>query len=88
MGSPAFHTFCANQFRLILYVAVYWLLTTLRRWLTRLHVARMQLDTLRLWLLKIGGWLQYRPTGTRLHLASSHPGEPLWHRLATRPNRQ
>jgi hypothetical protein len=82
------HTFCANQFRLILHVAVYWLLTTLRRWLMRLRVARMQLDTLRLWLLKIGGWVRHYLGGIRLHLASSHPGEPLWHLLASRPNRQ
>ena len=82
------HTFLANQFRLLLHVAVYWLLTTLRRWLLRFHVARMQLDTLRLWLLKIGGWVQRYLGGIRLHLASSHPGEPLWHLLASRPNRQ
>lgn len=82
------HTFLANQFRLILHVAVYWLLTTLRRWLTRLHVARMQLDTLRLWLLKVGGWVRRHREGIRLHLASSHPGEPLWFLLASRPNRQ
>jgi hypothetical protein len=82
------HTFCANQFRLILHVATYWLLTTLRRWLLRCRVARMQLDTLRLWLLKIGGWVRHSLGGIRLHLASSHPGEPLWHLLASRPNRQ
>lgn len=82
------HTFLANQFRLTLHVAVYWLLTTLRRWLTRLHVARMQLDTLRLWLLKIGGWVRRHAQGIRLHLASSHPSEPLWYLLASHPNRQ
>jgi hypothetical protein len=82
------HTFLANQFRLLLHVAVYWLLTTLRRWLMRLHVARMQLDTLRLWLLKIGGWVRRHLGGIRLHLASSHPGQPLWELLASRPNRQ
>jgi hypothetical protein len=82
------HTFLANQFRLLLHVAVYWLLTTLRHWLSQLRVARMQLDTLRLWLLKIGGWLRWHLGGLRLHLASSHPGEPLWHLLASRPNRQ
>lgn len=81
------HTFLANQFRLLLHVAVYWLLTTLRRWLTHLRVARMQLDTLRLWLLKIGGWVQRALEGIRLHLASSHPGEALWYLLAARPNR-
>jgi hypothetical protein len=81
------HRFVANQFRLVLHAAAYWLLDTLRRWLVHLGATRMQLDTLRLRLLKIGGrvveWLTY----VRLHLASSHPAEPLWRLLATRPTR-
>jgi len=81
------HTFWANQFRLLLHAAVYWLLDTIRRWLASLRVARMQLDTLRLWLLKIGGWVRQHLSGIRLHLASSHPGEPLWRLLAERPHR-
>jgi DDE family transposase len=78
------HRFWANQFRLLLHAAAFWLLDTLRRWLTRLGVARMQLDTLRLRLLKVGGRVRELLTRVRLHLASSHPGEPLWHLLATR----
>ena len=62
------HTFWANQFRLLLHAAAYWLLDTIRRWLTALHVARMQLDTLRLRLLKIGGWVRQTP---RWHPAPS-----------------
>jgi hypothetical protein len=81
------HTFWANQFRLLLHAAAYWLLDTIRRWLASLRVARMQLDTLRLWLLKIGGWVRQHLSGIRLHLASSHPGEPLWRLLAQRPHR-
>jgi hypothetical protein len=81
------HTFWANQFRLLFHAAAYWLLDTIRRWLTRSHIARMQLDTLRLWLLKIGGWVRQQLHGVRLHLASSHPGQPLWRLLATRPHR-
>jgi hypothetical protein len=81
------HTFWANQFRLLLHAAAYWLLDTIRRWLASLHVARMQLDTLRLRLLKIGGWVRQHLFGIRLHLASSHPGEPLWQLLAQRPYR-
>jgi Transposase DDE domain group 1 len=81
------HTFWANQFRLLLHAAAYWLLDTIRRWLSSLHVARMQLDTLRLRLLKIGGWVRQRLDGIRLHLASSHPGELLWRLLAQRPHR-
>jgi hypothetical protein len=88
------HRFWANQFRLLLHAAAYWLLDTLRRLLLRAGVARLQLDTLRLRLIKIGGWVREArhdqpPTrgrasgrGRALHLASSHPGEPLWRLLA------
>jgi hypothetical protein len=76
------HRFWANQFRLLLHAAAYWLLDTLRRHLVRLGVARMELATLRLRLLKIAGRVRERLGRIRLHLASSHPGEPLWHLLA------
>lgn len=79
------HRFWANQFRLLLHVAAYWLLDTLRRWLSLVQVPRMQLDTLRLRLIKIGGWVRERLTRVRLHLASSHPSEDWWRRLAARP---
>jgi hypothetical protein len=81
------HTFAANQFRLLLHAAVYWLLDTLRRWLMRAGMERIQLDTLRLRLLKIGGWVRELATVVRLHLAASHPGRPLWDLLAARPGR-
>jgi hypothetical protein len=81
------HRFFANQFRLLLHAAAYWLLDTLRRWLTSLGIPRMQLDTLRLRLIKIAGWVRQRLDRMRLHLASSHPGESLWLALATRPDR-
>jgi hypothetical protein len=35
---------------------------------------------------KIGGWLREQALTLSLHLASSHPGEPLWHLLAARLN--
>jgi hypothetical protein len=79
------HAFAANQFRLFLHAAAYWLLDTLRRWLVRRGVPRMQLDTLRLLLLKIGGRVRELPSRIRLSLASSHPSQPLWLLLATRP---
>jgi hypothetical protein len=79
--------FWANQFRLLLHAAAYWLLDTVRRWLAAAGVARMQLDTLRLRLLKIGGWVKQRRDRVRLRLATSHPGEPLWRLLAARPTR-
>jgi hypothetical protein len=79
--------FWANQFRLLLHAAAYWLLGTIRRWLIRAGVARMLLETLRLRLLKVGGWVMQRRDRVRLRLASSHPGEELWRVLAARPGR-
>jgi hypothetical protein len=78
------HRFWANAFRLLLHAAAYWLLDTLRRWLVQVvgELARVQLDTLRLRLIKIGGRVRELPRRIHLHLASSHPGEPLWFALA------
>jgi hypothetical protein len=82
------HRFWANAFRLILHAAAFWLLDTLRRWLAEAaYPARHQLDTLRLRLLKIAGWVRQLPDRVRLQLAASHPGEPLWRLLAARPGR-
>jgi hypothetical protein len=84
------HAFVANQFRLLLHAAAYGLLDTLRRWLMERRVPRMEPGTLwvtlRLQLLKIGGWVRQRLDAIHLHLASSHPGEPLWHLLAAAPH--
>lgn len=46
-------------------------------------VRRMQLDTLRLRLVKIGGRVRQLLTKVRLHLASGHPGQRLWHVLSS-----
>ena len=95
-SAPATETVCpttalwptsSNQFRLLLHAGAYWLLDTLRRWLVAAGAERRQRDTLRLRLLKIGGRVREWVTQVRLHLASSHPSEPLWRLLATRPHR-
>ncbi len=78
------HRFWANAFRLLLHAAAYWLLDTLRRWLAGTAAATYQFDTLRLQLLKVGGRVRELADRVRLHLASSHPGEPWWAHLATR----
>jgi Transposase DDE domain group 1 len=77
------HRFWANQFRLILHAAAYWLLDALRRKLVEVGVRRMQLDTLRLLLIKIGGRVRQLLTKVRLHLASGHPGQRLWQVLSS-----
>ena len=76
------HRFLANQFRLLLHAAVYWLMDTLRRKLVEAGIERMQLDTLRLKLVKIGGRVRELLTKVRIHLASGHPGRYLWHALS------
>ncbi len=80
--------FWANQFRLFLHAAAYWLLDTLRRWLTAHGSPRLQLDTLRLRLLKIGGRVRELRTCVRLHLATSHPAQSLWDLLVRAVNRR
>ncbi len=79
--------FWANQFRLLLHAAAYWLLDTLRRRLAAVGTPRMRLDTLRVRLLKIGGWVRQHRDRVRLRLASSHPSELLWRLLAAHPDR-
>lgn len=79
------HRFWANQFRLFLHAAAYWLLDTLRRKLVAAGVARMTLETVRLRVVKIGGRVRQWTDVVKLHLASSHPGQALWHLLAASP---
>jgi hypothetical protein len=76
------HRFVANQFRLLLHAAAYWLMDTLRKKLVEGGIERMQLDTLRLKLVKIGGRVRELLTKVRIHLASGHPGRYLWHALS------
>jgi Transposase DDE domain group 1 len=75
--------FWANQFRLLMHAAAYWLLDTLRERLVRRGVRRMQLDTLRLRVVKIGGRVRQLLDKVRLHLASAHPGQRLWQALSS-----
>ncbi len=80
------HRFIANQFRLLLHAAAYWLLDTLRRrLLVAAGVRRMRLDTLRLLLIKIGGRVRQLLSKVRLHLACGHPGQLLWNTLVNNP---
>jgi hypothetical protein len=80
------HRFWANAFRLLLHAAAYWLLDQLRRWLLSAQAARLQFDTLRLRVIKIGGWVRERTDlgipDVCVHLSSHHPGLALWRLLA------
>jgi hypothetical protein len=79
------HRFSANQFRLLLHAAAYWLLDTLRRMLVAAGMARLTLESVRLRVVKIGGRVREWSDRVRLHLASSHPGQHLWRLLTASP---
>jgi hypothetical protein len=76
------HRFIANQFRLLLHAMAYWLMDALRRKLVGADIERMQLDTVRIVLIKIGGRVRELLTRVKLHLASGHPGQKLWQALS------
>lgn len=73
--------FLANQFRLFLHAAAYWLLDALRGRLASKGFGRMQLDTLRLMVVKIAGRVKQFAGRVRLYLASAHLGQRLWRTL-------
>jgi hypothetical protein len=78
------HRFWANQFRLLLHSAAYVLMYELRRAAHGTELEAVQMDTLRLRLLKIG--VQVASTARRIwfHLSSSHPWQALWVLIARR----
>jgi hypothetical protein len=54
----------------------------LRRKLIASGARRIQLDTLRLGLIKMRGRIRELLTKVRLYLASGYPGQGLWHALS------
>jgi hypothetical protein len=72
------HGFLANQFRVLLSAAAYVLIETLRRvGLDGTDLARAQVGTIRLKLLKIGGRIVRSVRRVVVHLASSFPLQSL-----------
>ena len=75
------HRFLANQFRLLLHVAVYCLLATLRDWLVARAVPRCSLLSVRLRLLKIPACVRETASAVALSLPTAHPAHALWRLL-------
>lgn len=67
------HRFVANQFRLFLHMAAYWLVLRLREALHKTEFASMQIQQLRLRLLKIGGQVIQTARRVWFRLASGYP---------------
>jgi hypothetical protein len=75
----------ANQFRLVLHTAAYWLLHTLRGLVPKRSFWRAaQFDTLRLALIKVAGRVTELATRIRLALPSSYPYQRSFMLLASR----
>jgi len=81
------HDFKANQFRLLLHSFAYVLMHGLRQSLERTELGRMQFDTLRLKLLKVGGRVRQSVRRIRFFLCESYPYKTYW-RLLLSPFRQ
>lgn len=67
------HRFVANQFRLFLHMTAYWLVLRLREALQKTEFASMQIQQLRLRLLKIGGQVIQTARRIWFRLASGYP---------------
>jgi Transposase DDE domain group 1 len=67
------HRFLANQFRLFLHMAAYWLVLKLREALYKTEFATLQIQQLRLRLLKIGGQVIQTARRIWFRLASGYP---------------
>lgn len=69
--------FRSNQFRLLLHTAAYILMYVLREQLAGTELARAQMDTLRLKLIKVGASIVVTARRIWIHISRSHPSAPL-----------
>lgn len=83
------HRFAANQFRLLEHTTAYILMMLLREHLAGTELARAQMDTIRLRLLKMGAVIRVTARHIWIEMSSAHPSAWLWplvnHRLSTAP---
>jgi hypothetical protein len=75
------HSFASNQFRLLLHTTAYLLMYVLREHLADTALARVQMDTLRLRLLKVAAFVRVTARRVWLELSANHPSVSLWTRL-------
>jgi len=78
------HRAIANQFRILLTQAAYFLFQELRLRAARTGLGRAQVSTLREMLLKIGGVVKSSCRRITLQLSANHPGIELFRKIASR----
>jgi hypothetical protein len=72
------HRFLANQFRLFLHMAAYWLVQRLREALQGTEFGSMQIQQLRLRVLKIGAHVRQSARRLWFHLAGGYPWKDIF----------
>lgn len=82
LGRTSCSRFWANQLRVLLSAASYVLMQELRLRLRNLTAVPVQVETLRLMLLKIGGRIERSTRRVVIHLAENHPWRRVWSRAA------
>jgi len=75
-------SFLANQLRVLMTAAAYVLFQELRLHARHTRCARAQVTTLRLYLLKLGAWIESSVRRTVLHLPANTPYADDWLRIA------
>ena len=82
LGRTSCSRFWANQLRVLLSAAAYVLMQELRLGLQATRDATVQVETLRLMLLKIGGRIERSVRRIVIHLAANHPWNSQWRHIA------
>jgi len=82
LGRTSCSRFWANQLRVLLSAAAYVLMQELRLGLRSTKHAAVQVETLRLMLLKIGGRIERSVRRIVIHLAANHPWISQWRLIA------
>jgi hypothetical protein len=75
------HRFESNQFRLLVHTSAYVLMYLLREQLAGTAFATVQMDTLRLRLLKVAAVVRVTARRIWLEMSAAHPSAALWPRL-------
>lgn len=78
------HDFLANQFRLILFQAAYWLMLEVRKAAEETPFERAQVDRLRVQLIKVAAQVKQTARRVWIHLASSFRWQVIFHRINAR----
>ena len=80
------HRFLANQFRLFLHALAYQMFVRLRDYLHGTPWHKLEIETLRRRVLKIGARIRQTTRRIWVHLSSAFPEQPLFHLVLSRLN--